>query len=71
VRKFPNARSVEAVLGKLSNVTADLAKSTDIAVLQLVLRSKLTAAIGDARRTELAAETLRKVAVSSAEKNKA
>ena len=70
MQKFTNTKSVEAVLAKLSNATADLAKSTDIAVLQLVLRSKLTAAIGDARSTERAADALRKVAVSSAEKNK-
>lgn len=67
MQKSPNTKSLEAVLGKLSSATADLAKSTDIAVLQLVLRSKLTAAIGDARRTERAAEALRKVAATSAE----
>jgi hypothetical protein len=61
VRKIPNT-VLEEVLTELSATTADLAKSVDIAVLRMVLRSKLSAAIADAGKAEHAAEALHTVA---------
>ena len=61
MRKSPNT-IFEKVLTELSATTADLAKSVDVAVSRMVLRSKLSAAIADARKAEHAAEALRTVA---------
>jgi hypothetical protein len=60
----PNT-DVEVVLAKLCAVTADLARSANIAVSRIVLRSKLSVAIADAGKAERAAEALR--AAASAE----
>lgn len=53
-----NTCAIEAVLGELRAVVTDLAKSTDITVSRIVLRSLLTAAIADAEKVERAAESL-------------
>jgi hypothetical protein len=61
VKKFPNT-IVEEVLTELSVTRAALAKSANMAVSSMALRSKLSAAIADAGRAEHAAEALRTVA---------
>ena len=60
----PNT-DVEVVLAELCAATADLARSANIAISRMVLRSKLSAAIADAGKAERAAEALR--AAASAE----
>ena len=57
----PNT-DVEVVLAELRAATADLARSANIAISRMVLRSKLAAAIADAGKAECAAEALRAAA---------
>jgi hypothetical protein len=57
----PNT-DAEVVLAELCAATADLARSANIAISRMVLRSKLSAAIADAGKAERAAEALRAAA---------
>jgi len=61
----------DALHAELCNAIADLAKSVDIAVIQMKLRAQCTAAIANATKVEHAAELLRTTATqSAAEKTK-
>jgi hypothetical protein len=55
---------VEAVLASLRGATADLARSTNIAILRMVLRSQLSNAIAHAGKTQHAAEVLHAAALA-------
>ena len=55
----------EALHLELCTAIADLAKSVDVAVTRIALRSKCTAAIADAAKVERAAEALRAAALDA------
>ena len=55
---------VEVVLANLRGATADLARSTNIAISRMVLRSQLSNAIAHAGKAQHAAEALHAAALA-------
>jgi len=55
---------VEAMLDNLRDATADLARSANIAISRMVLRSQLSSAIAHAGKAQHAAEMLHAVALA-------
>jgi len=65
MEKILDPPTPEALHVELCTAIADLAKSVDVAVTHMALRSKCTTAIADAAKVERAAEALRAAALEA------
>ena len=65
--KITNAYIPDVLHIELCSAISDLAKSVDVAVKRIALRSKCSTAIADAEKTESFAEALRTAATEEAE----